>query len=105
MATEEGPPDAPSTGDGSPGSDEEWPPRVRYREPLPVTLGTWDPDQAAPSGRGRRADRADYRRWRRGPRPPWWPHDEPWPPSGSRRPPWVFGCLFFLVFLLFLGFV
>jgi signal transduction histidine kinase len=110
MATEGGPPDAPSPdgatpGDGAgDGSAEAWPPRVRYREPLPVTQGTWDPAQAGPSGRSRRAERAEYRQWRRGPRPPWWPENEPWPP-GPRRPPWAFGCLFFFVFLLFLALV
>jgi signal transduction histidine kinase len=33
-----------------------------------------------------------------GPRPPWWPEDEPWPPR--RRRPWRgFGCLFGFLFL------
>jgi signal transduction histidine kinase len=110
MAAEGGPPDDPAPGDGTPGeaapdgSAEEWPPRVRYREPLPVTQGTWDPVRAGRGGRSRRTERAEYRRWRRGPRPPWWPENEPWPP-GPRRPPWAFGCLFVLVFLLFLALV
>ncbi len=38
-----------------------------------------------------------------GPRPGWWPADEPWPPSRRRRPWRRFGCLFGLVF--FIGFL
>ena len=43
---------------------------------------------------------------RRGPRPPWWPVDEPWPPI-RRRGGWRgFGCLFGLLLLVgFLGLV
>jgi signal transduction histidine kinase len=37
---------------------------------------------------------------RGGPRPPWWPEDEPWPPN-RRRGGWRgFGCLFGLLFLV-----
>jgi len=109
MADEDRPPDGLPPADAAPAGDgaaasEDWPPRVQYREPLPVAPGTWEPGRAGSSARSRRAERADRRQWRRGPRPPWWPEDEPWPP-GPRRPPWAFGCLFFLVFLLFLGLV
>ena len=38
-----------------------------------------------------------------GPRPPWWPEDEAWPPTGRRAPWRGFGCLFGLVFLI--GFI
>ena len=97
------PPDAARPSPAAPAA-EEWPPRIPYREPLPVSPGTWDPRRPGGSGRDRRAQRAQARHWRRGPRPPWWPEDEAWPP-GPRRPPWAFGCLFFLLFLVVLGFV
>jgi two-component system sensor histidine kinase BaeS len=38
-----------------------------------------------------------------GPRPPWWPQDEPWPPARRRRPWRGFGCLFGFLFLI--GFI
>ena len=60
------------------------------------------------TGRDRRGwHGGDWRRGaRRGPRPPWWPDDEPWPPF-RRRGGWRgFGCLFGLLFLVgFLGLV
>ncbi len=40
---------------------------------------------------------------RTGPRPPWWPEDEPWPPVRRRRPWRGFGCLFGFLFLI--GFI
>jgi two-component system sensor histidine kinase BaeS len=40
---------------------------------------------------------------RRGPRPPWWPADEPWPPTRRARGWRGFGCLFGVLFLV--GFV
>ncbi len=46
--------------------------------------GRPDPD---PPGDGRR-DRPDHGHWFAVP-PPWWPADEPWPPSGD--PPWRYG--------------
>ena len=37
-------------------------------------------------------------RWNSGPRPAWWPEEEPWPPLRRRRPWRGFGCLFGLLF-------
>jgi two-component system sensor histidine kinase BaeS len=58
------------------------------------------------TGRDRRDWHGGWRRGPRGPRPPWWPDDEPWPPD-RRRGGWRgFGCLFGLLFLVgFLGLV
>jgi two-component system, OmpR family, sensor histidine kinase BaeS len=54
-------------------------------------------------GRGDWQD-GGWRRSRRGPRPPWWPEGEPWPPNRGARGWRGFGCLFGLVFLVgFLG--
>ena len=59
----------------------------------------------------RRGDRRERPRggWhgpRRGPRPPWWPEGEPWPPNGRRGGWRGFGCLFGLLFVVgFLGLV
>jgi len=57
-------------------------------------------------GRGDRRERprGGWHGPRRGPRPPWWPDGEPWPPN-RRRGGWRgFGCLFGLLFVVgFLG--
>jgi signal transduction histidine kinase len=58
-------------------------------------------------GRDRRErPRGGWHGPRRGPRPPWWPDGEPWPPN-RRRGGWRgFGCLFGLLFVVgFLGLV
>jgi two-component system sensor histidine kinase BaeS len=45
-----------------------------------------------------------WRGGRGGPRPPWWPDEEPWPPNRRRRGWRGFGCLFGLLFVVgFLG--
>jgi two-component system sensor histidine kinase BaeS len=55
---------------------------------------------------GRDRPPGGWRRARRGPRPPWWPSDEPWPPARGPRGWRGFGCLFGLLFLVgFLGLV
>ena len=62
-----------------------------------LARGRWS--AGGPHGRVDRGHGPPWRRgWERGPRPEWWPAEEPWPPI--RRRPWRrFGCLFGFLFL------